>query len=462
MGDMTPRPASTGAAIAPGIVISAGFILTLLVDWPGHLSYDSVLQLLQGRTSVYNTWHPPVMAWMLGLGDAIMPGAALFVTFQAALCFGALLSLLAFNRSRSGWPAALVALACIAAPQFLLYQGIVWKDVLFADAAVASFVCLAHVARVWPSPILRTAVLSASVLLLALAALTRQNGLIVLPLGAMASGLIAWRQTKSATVGISFGLAMLTSATVLAGGATLALNTRSDGDPGPREQFDLLEVYDLSAAIAADPRLGLTILSRTDPKLSRLISVEGARLYTPVRSDPIAASQPLMTALRKSNAAALDEEWYALIFRHPLIYLTNRTHIFWWVLATQDIFQCRPLFAGVEGPPAALKTLGMSRRWSAKDDALRAYGMSLLNTPVFSHLAFGALALAALFLLLRRRRPPDIAIALLLVATLVFTASFFVISIACDYRYLYFLDLSALFALFYLSLDVRSALRGIP
>jgi predicted PurR-regulated permease PerM len=38
-------------------------------------------------------------------------------------------------------------------------------------------------------------------------------------------------------------------------------------------------------------------------------------------------------------------------------------------------------------------------------------------------------------------------------AALGFTASFAVISLACDYRYLYFLDLAAVAALLYVALD---------
>jgi hypothetical protein len=109
-----------------------------------------------------------------------------------------------------------------------------------------------------------------------------------------------------------------------------------------------------------------------------------------------------------------------------------------------------------------LKALGLSARRTQADNRLQSYGLSLLNTPVFSHLAFGGVALLAMALLLRRRRPEDIAMAAMLCAVWAFTASFFVISIACDYRYLYFLDLSALVALFYLSLDIRSALEGSP
>jgi uncharacterized membrane protein YphA (DoxX/SURF4 family) len=59
--------------------------------------------------------------------------------------------------------------------------------------------------------------------------------------------------------------------------------------------------------------------------------------------------------------------------------------------------------------------------------------------------------------LFARRRAADIAIAFMLLATFAFTASFFVISIACDYRYLYFLDLATLVAAFYVAFDWRSA-----
>ena len=53
---------------------------------------------------------------------------------------------------------------------------------------------------------------------------------------------------------------------------------------------------------------------------------------------------------------------------------------------------------------------------------------------------------------------------LLMAAALAFTASFLAISIACDYRYLYFLDLAAMTGLLYLALDppvaqVRRLLR---
>jgi hypothetical protein len=45
---------------------------------------------------------------------------------------------------------------------------------------------------------------------------------------------------------------------------------------------------------------------------------------------------------------------------------------------------------------------------------------------------------------------------------LAFALSFFAISISCDYRYLYALDMASLAALFYLARDPNSVLAGKP
>src|SRR6185437_8627228 len=138
----TPPNPSLPSAVA-GAILLAGFAATVLVSWPGHLSYDSILQLLQGRTGIYNAWPPPVMAWLLGLGDALVPGTGLFVTFDVLLAFGAFAGILLLVPRQVGWAAVPAAVAVVLTPQVLIYQGVVWKDVLFADSAVAGFVCLA-------------------------------------------------------------------------------------------------------------------------------------------------------------------------------------------------------------------------------------------------------------------------------------------------------------------------------
>ncbi|HEY4942745.1 MAG TPA: hypothetical protein VII56_15055 [Rhizomicrobium sp.] len=452
----------TKPAIVTAAFILGGFAVTLAANWPGHLSYDSILQLHQGRAGLYNNWHPPVMAWLLGLGDAVVPGAGLFVAFDTALAFGTLALLLSLKPERTTWLTAAVALAAVLSPQFLLYQGLVWKDVLFADSAVAGFVCLAYAASQWSAIRARAAWLAASLLLLSLAALTRQNGAILLPFAAAALSWIATRLGAARLMAALFGAFYLAASLVFVFAASALLNLRSDGNPGLDEQVRLLQVYDLAGAVARQPDLQLQSLRDDDPALEHLIRSKGARLYTPVRNDPLASAPELQAELADVDPDAVGTQWRATIAEHPWLYLRVRAAAFAWVFATPDLAACRPVFTGIEGPQREMRDLALAPRRDARDRTLETYGKAFFGTPVFSHVFFAILAAASTVLLLRRRRTADIAIAAMLLGAMAFTLSFFVISIACDYRYLYALDLSALAALLYLALDAKSALRGTP
>src|SRR5579862_4413425 len=127
---------------------------------------------------------------------------------------------------------------------------------------------------------------------------------------------------------------------------------------------------------------------------------------------------------------------------HTGLYLAVRTDVFRWILLTPDIDACLPYVVGVTGPPEMLHELGLAARQDRRDDALAGWATAFVGTPVFSHLFYAALSLGAMLLLLRRRRSEDIAIAGLQAAALLFTLSFLAIGIACDYRYLYALDLA--------------------
>jgi hypothetical protein len=145
---------------------------------------------------------------------------------------------------------------------------------------------------------------------------------------------------------------------------------------------------------------------------------------------------------------AVMAQWQALLLRRPDLYLRERADLFWQVLATPDIGLCHPAYAGIDGDPAALKALGLPARIRPRDARLAAYTRGFMGTPILSHLAFGALAVGLLILYVRRRRRADLAMAGMLAGALVFAASFFFVSVACDYRYLYPLDLAAMLALF--------------
>ncbi len=154
----------------------------------------------------------------------------------------------------------------------------------------------------------------------------------------------------------------------------------------------------------------------------------------------------------------MSAQWRDLVLGHPWLYLKIRARDFFWVLATPGVDACLPFFDGVAGPEPWVTQLGLKNQERPQDLALKAWGEPWSHSPFGSHVLYAALDVALMALLLRRRRTSDIAIAGLLAAALVFVATFFVISVACDYRYLYFLDVAAIAAAVYVAAD-PSALR---
>jgi hypothetical protein len=416
---------------AASAILLAGFAVMLVLTAPGQLTYDSVQQLASGRSGAYNSWHPPVMAWLLGVFDAVVPGTLLFLLFQTLLLLGALLVLLSLKPRSTG--TVLVALAIVLTPQWLMFQGQIWKDVLCANAAIAGFTALAVFAKTE-----RRRWLVAAALLLALAAGVRQNAVVLLPVAALAAGYAAPRKRWL----LGFGILAVT--VILGLGTSLWLVARSDGGDGASAQVRLGQAYDLAGALARDPTLPLPSLAAEDPAFENVLRQKSPALYTPLRNDPFAADPAINHGLADAPDGAVGRAWKGLVSGHTLLYLRVRLAAFGAVLTTPDSAVCHYSHTGTEGPPELLRQLGLTPGMRPQDRALRDYTRLFFATPVYSHILWGALALVLLVLLLRRGEKGDAAIAGLLLGALVFTLTFAAISIACDYRYLILLDLAAM------------------
>jgi uncharacterized protein (TIGR03382 family) len=438
-GDRAPRLAT--AAIV--VVAWAG---CLILNWPGHFSWDSVMQLAEGRQGAYSGQHPPVMSWLLGLADAAHRGAVLFVVLDATLVFGALLILTLIARPAS-WFGAPVAAALACAPQLAVYPAIVWKDVLFAGSVVAGFACLAWAARAWTRPPWRWSLLGAGLVLLALGALSRQNGVVVLPFAAAAVGCTAAR--AKAWRGLGYGLGFLAGAAAILLTATAALDARLTGSQGVAEQWEHLEIYDVVGAVARDPHYRLGVLAERAPWLASMLRDDAVPLYSPSRIDSL--EDDILDPLdhRQGVAAPIAAQWRDLVLRHPLLYLGVRVSVFRWTLLTPRPAECVMISTGVDGDAAALAAAGLAERQTARDEAIEAYALALVATPIYSHGTYAVVGVLLMALLLRRRRSADVVVAAMVAAALAFAATFALISIACDYRYLYGLDLSVIAAALY-------------
>ncbi len=435
--------------LAAAAIIVVGALASLWLNWPGHLSYDSVVQLAEGRTGLYSGEHPPVMSWLLGLADAAKPGASLFVVLDTLLIAGALLALV-LMAGRGSWLAPPLALVCVFLPQLVLYPAIVWKDVLFAGSSAGGFACLAWAAEGWTRRALRYGLLGAGLCLLALAALTRQNGAVVLPFAAIAVGWIALRRSDARRLGraVATGLGFLAASVALFVTATALLSTRLETSDPDADAWTALQTYDVVGAAVRSPRLDLAVLRTRDPGLGTLIRTTGVSHYSPSRVDSIQHVLDRMDA-DGADDAPIAAQWRELIARHPWLYLRVRASAFRWVFMTPDAEGCVMVYTGVDGPAEEMGQAGLKRRRTDRDDALGDYAMAFARTPAYSHAAYAAVGLGLLILLLRRRRPADIAVAAMLGAAFAFAASFALISIACDYRYLYDLDLAVIAAALY-------------
>lgn len=453
---MSHPAAPTGAAArwTLRLVLLAAFVLMLRLNLPGHLTVDSVLALHEGRFGVRTTWNPAFFGWLLGVLDRVRPGTELAVGLSGALLFGAW-ALLPQVRPRTSWIAPVVAVGLVSLPQAMIYPGIVWKDVQFAVAAVAGFVLLAFAVR---DPARRTPWIGLilAAVLFAAAGLLRQNGLILALPAAVA---VAWARSRASGWRSSLALAAGWLATVAALAFALSAVAQPQGAGAPDtaggKGIRILQTYDLVAAAAIDPGRPTPHIDRASPAAGAYLRAHAARVYSPERVDTLGSDPMLGTLMRAVPTKTVRAEWLDLVTNDPGVYLRARALAFRQVLGTPVIDRCLPLSVGVEGPPDAMAALKMPVRRSRDDMRLYNYATWFMDTPAMSHVAFALIALAAGAFLLVRREPADLAMAGLMAGALGFTASFFAISIACDYRYLYLLDLAAITGLIYLAIDPR-------
>ena len=441
------------AVLAFRLVVVAGFLMMLAANMPGQLSYDSIVELHEGRHHIRETWAPAILSAILGRLDALIPGTGLYLIVSGLLIYGAFLILRRLRPTMS-WAGPVTAAVVVSLPTLIIFQGDVWKDILFANLVVAGFVLLAHVGKVWAPGRTPWLALAAIVLALAAAAQVRQNGVIA-PL--VAALVIAWIVRASGwRASLAWGLGGLAAVLLVSqaiGVISLPPSARHGHDKSTAKGIMVLQRYDIVGAAAHDPTLQLTDIRAASPEAERLIRVLGVPLYSPERVDYLAQDPRFANVFDRVPKRAVATQWRHIVLHHTGVYLAQRWDAFRWVFLTPEIDSCLPIYVGVDGPDAMVKDLGLVTGVTPAAQSLYNYGTHFLDGPVFSHLTFAVIALMVIGLLLLRREPQDVAIAGLMVAALGFTASFFPISIACDYRYLYLLDLAAVTGLIYLAID---------
>ncbi len=231
--------------------------------------------------------------------------------------------------------------------------------------------------------------------------------------------------------------------------ASAALSAHSDGKPEQARHLNVLEMYDIAGAVTRDPAIGLVELRTRAPAVERFVRLQASAHYRAAGADNLFAlpdGKRMMTTPRP----AVARQWIDLVRSRPLLYLRTRAAVWAETLTTPQRDDCPMIIVGVDDDnPAILKQAGLQLRMDAKDAWDEDYASSFIGGPLYSHVFYAVLLIAALGVAARRwrrgyRRPETLAVIGLGLVALAFAASFFVLSIDCDYRFLYALDVAAM------------------
>jgi hypothetical protein len=160
-------------------VIAAGYGLTLLIFYPGVMTYDARYVHADALKGDFGDWQSPVMTALWGAIDPIAPGAAsMFLVISTLYWLG--FATLALGLARRSFTAALVMVLMALMPPAFVFVGIIWRDVLFAAVWILAAAMAWSIAE--RRDVLRYAVQVLAMVMLAFGFLLRPNALFATPL----------------------------------------------------------------------------------------------------------------------------------------------------------------------------------------------------------------------------------------------------------------------------------------
>ena len=440
-----PQASSRSSLLAVAILIAAGYSLTLLVFYPGVMTYDAKFVYEDIAKHTLGDWQSPAMTVLWALIDPIAPGSAsmflLIVSFYW-LGFG----LLAFTLARRSVLVAVCVLILALAPPAFAFVGMIWRDMLFSTtwllAAVIVFATLGRGER------LRVMAQVLAIVLCVFGVLLRPNALTAAPiLGAY----IAWpMKVYWKRAAIAFVPAMVLF--------FLLVQFVYYGVLGATRQHPLqsIMVFDLGG-ISHFTRENQYPVTWT-PAESKLLLDD---CYRPTEWDiywRIAPCEFVMHKLEKDEkvfgTSAVQSAWAYAVFRHPVAYLKHRAGFMWnfltganltmWVTDVErpdrEVFLDRPAFVMFKRVHDVLKP-----------------------TPLFRAGTWLVACIAICGLAWRRRETAEGAFAIGLCATAaVYVATFFAVGVASDFRYGYLAVLATIAGGAVLSAPMPQSARTAP
>jgi hypothetical protein len=412
------------ASVAMLLVI--GFVLTLVIFYPGIMTFDSKYLHEYAMKGTMGDWQSPVMVRLWALIDPIAPGAgSMFLLIAATYWLGfGFLSLTLASRGRM---VALLLPLLAMTPPALALAGVIWRDVLFATCwLLAASLAFAVAGQRWWTTV------AGQVLALALVVcgvLLRPNALLAAPILA---GYTIWLSRMSFR---RTAILYIPAALVFFGAIQLVYY----GMLGAKREHPLqtVMIFDLG---------GISHFAKSNQFPVEWSEAENAMLlhkcYQPTMWDIYWRLEPCDFVMRKVEreeglfgTSAITRAWLAAILQHPIAYLQHRSAFMWNFLAGDNLVMWT---ADIERP---MQEVFPDR---AAFNAFRAAHDALKPTP-FLRVGFWLLACIVLCGIGWTRAPREAAFIFAACGSAaVYILTFYGIGVASDFRYGYWAVLAAM------------------
>jgi hypothetical protein len=407
-------------------MFAAGYGLMLYVFYPGVMTYDARFVHEYIAQGILEDWQSPLMVLLWALIDPIAPGPGSMFLLMATL-YWLSVGLLAFKLSRhSIWPAVGLLLLALSPPAFI-FQGIIWRDVLLADAWLLAGILAFASAHCGAKP--RLAAQAIAIGLLVFGVLLRPNALTAAPVLAVA---ILWPMRfywkRAVILYVPIGIALFVLVQVLYYGVL---------DVKRQHPLQSIMVFDLG---------GISHFTKENQYPVTFSEAETALLlngcYKPTEWDIFWRLEPCEFVMRKVNAEklfgtpAITDAWLRAIAKHPLAYLEHRAAFMWNFLGRANLTMWT---ADVYAPA---KQVFPDR---PAFNALVAIHDALKPTPLFRVGTWLLVCVAVCGFAWRRRDTPAAIFALgVCGSATVYVLTFFFVGVASDFRYGYWAVLAGL------------------
>jgi len=411
-------------------LVATQLVIGIVLGFPGHLSADSIIQLYEGRTLHFVSFHPPLLSQLLGLLERLGSGPVGFVLISATLLAAG--SWLALSSKWASTPQLwrrILAAILVLNPILLLYTGIVWKDVLFAHAILLAFMlpdALRSVRGPW-----RTAGVVVLLVLLAIIIGARQQGILFALVLAVCA---AWRFGNSLWPRLGLVLLLIAVPFLANKAATDFAFQRglNEMPPGGEVGVRILMRYDLVGMMAHGAQ-GTAVSDDVMAEMQGEIPK-----YSSYRVDTLDGPSAVYWSQPFGDIFGM---WLGEIRSSPLSYLQHRFEVFSRLLGIGGVQACLPYHRGVVGPvqldlvsTELTALLGLTPSAGSWSQEIYNFVNSAIHTPLFWHWCYLLVAAGLLLVFVRRR---DWLPASLVGCTIIFVASYALIGIACDFRYGY-------------------------